>query len=151
LSTFGLLREHTQEWVLALLRSLLAAGWVDLTPTEHPVPFLTDSGVRAMKATEALRFRLPREPRAARRASRPPPSTPLHYDAALFERLRSWRNDQARVKGWPAYMVAFDRSLQELAARRPSRLEELSGIAGLGPARIEAWGEGLLAVIRASA
>ncbi|MBI5515143.1 MAG: ATP-dependent DNA helicase RecQ [Deltaproteobacteria bacterium] len=153
LSTFGLLKDHSQEWVLALLRALLAAGWVDLTPTEHPVPYLTASGLRAMKATETLRFRLPRDVRPSKKGSRPPPPTvaPMSYDSALFEKLRTWRNDQARIKGWPAYMVAFDRSLQELAARRPSKLEQLSAISGLGPARIEAWGEGLLAVIRSSA
>ena len=41
LSTFGLLKERSHPWVMDLLRALLAAGWVDLTPTEHPVPPLT--------------------------------------------------------------------------------------------------------------
>lgn len=69
LSTFGLLKDRSQEWLVALLRGLLAAGWIDLTPTEHPVPFVTATGWAVMKGQGPVRFRLPREPRF-RRASR---------------------------------------------------------------------------------
>jgi ATP-dependent DNA helicase RecQ len=152
LSTFGLLKGRSHEWVVALLRGTLAAGWVDLTPTEHPVPVLTKGGWDAMRSKEPLRFKLPREVRKDRPvraagavgAGRPS----LDYDAALFERLRAHRNEVARQKGFPAYVVAFDRSLQEMAARRPRTAAELSGITGLGPARIETYGDGFLAVLR---
>ena len=45
LSTFGLLRDCALPWVMDLMRGLLAAGWIDLTPTDHPVPLLTRGGV----------------------------------------------------------------------------------------------------------
>src|SRR5580700_5633617 len=51
LSTFGLLRERPLGWVMDLMRGLLAAGWIDLTPTDHPVPLLTRSGSDVMRAT----------------------------------------------------------------------------------------------------
>lgn len=152
LTTFGLLKDRSHDWVVALLRGTIAAGWVDLTPTEHPVPVLTRGGWDAMKSKDPLRFKLPREVRKDRPgrvagavgAGRPT----LDYDAALFERLRAHRNEVARQKGFPAYVVAFDRSLQEMAARRPRTSAELSGITGLGPARIETYGDGFLAVLR---
>jgi ATP-dependent DNA helicase RecQ len=152
LSTFGLLKTRSQEWVVALMRGAIAAGWVDLTPTDHPVPVLTRIGWEAMRSKDPLRFRLPREVRKDRPgraagsvgASRPA----LDYDAALFERLRAHRNEIARQKGFPAYMIAFDRSLQEMAARRPRTAAELAGITGLGPARIETYGGGFLEVLR---
>lgn len=152
-STFGLLKGRSQEWVVALLRATLAAGWVDLTPTEHPVPVLTRSGWDAMRSKDPLHFRLPREAKAkgargatatATAAARPA----MAYDTALFERLRSHRAEVARRRGFPAYVVAFDRSLQEMAARRPQSAAELAGIAGFGPARVEAYGEGFLALLR---
>ena len=151
LSTFGLLKDHSQEWVLAVLRGLLAAGWLDLTPTEHPVPLLTVSGNKAMRSTEPLRFRLPRE-RAAKAASRGPrPRPSASYDPGLFERLRAWRNETAKRLGYPAYVVAFDRTLEEVAAKRPLRREDLAGITGLGAERIRAYGDGLVAVVRGGA
>lgn len=161
LSTFGLLQEHPQDWVMSVLRGLLAAGWVDLTPTEHPVPLVTPPGWEALKSQELLRFRLPLR-RSARRgrgvavsaaasASAPPKqgAAPfVEYDPALFERLRAHRMKVAQEKGFPAYVVAFDRSLQEIAARRPATREALLAITGFGPARVDAYGEGFLEIVR---
>lgn len=154
LSTFGLLRDRSQPWVLSLLRGLLAAGWIDLTPTEHPVPFVTAAGAAVMRGTEAVRFRLPPDrerPRvtSAPSARRPAPDASVaSYDPALYERLRAWRADEAKRRGLPAYVVAFDRTLQEVAARRPGDLAALSQIHGLGPARIEAYGDVILTMLR---
>lgn len=156
LSTFGLMKDRSQEWVVSLLRATIAAGWVDLTPTEHPVPVVTQSGWGVMRSKEAVRFRLPRERKKAAkgpRASVAPgmntkTAAPLVYDTALFERLRAHRNEVARQKGFPAYVVAFDRSLQEMAARKPTTLQGLAGITGFGPARVETYGEGFVAVVR---
>jgi ATP-dependent DNA helicase RecQ len=154
LSTFGLLRDRSQAWVLALLRGFLAAGWIDLSPTEHPVPFVTASGAAVMRGTEPVRFRLPPDrerPRAAS-ARRPTPEVAVGaYDPALYERLRAWRAEEAKRRGLPAYVVAFDRTLQEVAARRPGDLSSLSQVHGLGPARVEAYGEILLTMLRSSA
>jgi ATP-dependent DNA helicase RecQ len=148
MSTFGLLKDKSQEWVVALLRATIAAGWVDLTPTEHPVPVLTRMGWDAMRSKDPLRFRLPRGTRAKPAREMGERATTAVYDTALFEKLRVHRNEVARQKGFPAYVVAFDRSLQEMAARRPQSCAELAAIAGFGPARVEAYGEGFLAVLR---
>ncbi|MEZ4391815.1 MAG: ATP-dependent DNA helicase RecQ [Polyangiales bacterium] len=150
LSTFGLLRDASQDWVVAVLRGLIAAGWIDLTPTDHPVPLLTASGGKAMRSTEGLRFRLPPQPRArsaARSGAKSRPS--VEFDRELFERLRAWRAETARRLGYPAYVVAFDRTLEEVAARTPLRVDDLAGITGLGAERIRAYGDGLVGVVRA--
>jgi ATP-dependent DNA helicase RecQ len=158
LSTFGLLRERSQEWVLALLRATLAAGWIDLTPTEHPVPFLTRAGAQVMKREAPARIVLPAEPRHSKKpaprsersgsAARELPALP---DAArpLFERLRAHRAEVARKRGVPAYVVAFDRTLHEMAAIRPRTTDDLLLLYGMGPARAEQYGDGFLRVIAA--
>jgi len=71
LSTFGLLRERSHPWVMDLLRAMLTAGWIDLTPTEHPVPLLTNAGAEVMRAKGPVRLALPldREARARESAS----------------------------------------------------------------------------------
>lgn len=50
LSTFGILKAMDEAGVAAVLRATIAAGYVGLTPTEHPVPYLTQAGARVMKA-----------------------------------------------------------------------------------------------------
>ena len=47
--------------------------------------------------------------------------------------------------------MAFDRTLEEVAAKRPQRREDLAGITGLGAERIRAYGDGLVAVVRGGA
>jgi ATP-dependent DNA helicase RecQ len=145
LSTFGLMKERSHEWIVALLRALLAAGWIDLTATEHPVPYLTASGREVMLSRAPARIVLPSEPRRASSSRRRAPAEELP-DAyrPIFEKLRAHRAEVARAHGVPPYVVAHDRTLVELAIHRPRTLEALAGIFGLGPSRIEQYGERLL-------
>jgi ATP-dependent DNA helicase RecQ len=155
LSTFGILRGHPPEWVLALLRSLLAAGWVDLTVSDHPVPVLTRAGASVMRGETPARIVLPKDPRKARLTPRskdePRASSGAPLDVtsrACFDRLRAHRADIARQRHVPPYVVALDRTLIELATRRPHSLAELSGVYGMGPVRIEQYGAGFLATVQ---
>ena len=70
------------------------------------------------------------------------------FDDPLYERLREWRRARSRSEGVPAYTFFTDRSARELAARRPASREALLGVWGLGDARVEAFGDELLALIR---
>jgi len=161
LSTFGLLRDRSPGWVADLMRGLLAAGWIDLTPTDHPVPLLTRAGVEAMRATGPLRFALPVE----RTSSRPrkagvggPAAGGRSASKGLelldaqsrdrFEKLRAHRAQMAKARGVPAYVVALDRTLLEMATRTPRSRAELLEVFGMGPARVEAYGDGFLDALR---
>jgi ATP-dependent DNA helicase RecQ len=73
----------------------------------------------------------------------PPPG----FDAEVFERLRQRRAALAREHRVPPYVIAHDRTLAELAARRPASRAALHGVFGMGPARIETWGDALLEAI----
>jgi ATP-dependent DNA helicase RecQ len=154
LSTFGLLREHPAEWIVSVLRAMLAAGWIDLTPHEHPVPYLTRAGADVMRGVVPVRFALPPPPRKKTRSERSE-RKPRGGDAPeldetsrpVFELLRARRAEIARSRGVPAYVVAFDRTLAEMAARRPRDARELLAIHGMGPARIEQYGEAFLEVL----
>ena len=157
LSTFGLLRDRSPAWVADLMRGLLAAGWIDLTPTDHPVPLMTRSGVEAMRATGPLRFALPvertsaRPPRAPAAAARGAPKGLESLDAQSrdrFEKLRAHRAQMAKARGVPAYVVALDRTLIEMATRSPRSRAELLDVFGMGPARVEAYGDGFLDALR---
>jgi ATP-dependent DNA helicase RecQ len=160
LSTFGLLAAFDREWVVALLRALLAAGWVDLTTSDHPVPFVTRAGGDVMRGSAPARIVLPPRtspsPRRAGRSeskkrepSREPAADLSEDDRALFGRLRAHRAEVARAKKVPAYVIAFDRTLAEVAQRRPRSLQELASVYGFGPSRIDQYGQGFLDVVAA--
>ena len=112
---------------------------------------LTTAGRAVMKAERPARLLLPPTAAPSRSASRgrtaAPPPEMGDVDEGLFEALRRHRTTLARAQGVPPYVVAGDRTLREIAATRPSTLEELSALYGIGPAKVERYGPGLLEVV----
>ena len=149
--TWGVLGEHPEEWLLRLLRRCVTAGWVDFTSGERPMARLTSAGRAVMKAEAPARLLLPPSAGRPRTSSRPrttpSPAMEGDFDEALFEALRRHRLRLAREQGLPPYVVAGDRTLREIAAARPTSLDELGTIYGIGPAKVAKYGQGLLDVV----
>ena len=71
-------------------------------------------------------------------------------DEDLVTRLRSWRLERSQEDAVPAYVVLHDATLRELAALRPRSLDELAGIKGFGPVKLERYGDDLLSILAAT-
>jgi len=69
-------------------------------------------------------------------------------DGVLLDRLRTLRRNIAKEQQVPAYVVFSDRTLAEMAVRRPRTPAALAGIRGVGPTKLERYGERFLAVVR---
>ncbi len=68
--------------------------------------------------------------------------------AAVYEALTEWRREQAQANGLPAYTIATNASLREMAIRRPGTLDDLAAIKGFGAGRAERYAAELLAILR---
>ncbi len=77
------------------------------------------------------------------RCSQCPPT----YEEQTFEALRQWRKEEALSNDVPAYVVFTDATLTAIAEARPASLEELAQLAGVGPSKLEKYGEAVLAVL----
>jgi DNA helicase-2/ATP-dependent DNA helicase PcrA len=66
---------------------------------------------------------------------------------AVFERLRAWRTDKAKAAGKPAYTVFADATLRDLARRMPTDESGLRRVHGVGPAKLDAYGDELLQLL----
>ncbi|BCW46218.1 ATP-dependent DNA helicase UvrD2 [Arthrobacter sp. StoSoilB5] len=75
---------------------------------------------------------------------------PPTYEEQTFDALRQWRLDEAQAADVPAYVVFTDATLTAIAEARPASLEELAGLAGVGPSKLERYGEAVLAVLAES-
>jgi DNA helicase II / ATP-dependent DNA helicase PcrA len=76
-----------------------------------------------------------------------PIATAAPEDATLIEALRAWRRARALDDAVPAYVVAHDTTLAEIAEVRPRTLPALRRVKGMGPAKLERYGPEILAVI----
>jgi DNA helicase-2/ATP-dependent DNA helicase PcrA len=75
---------------------------------------------------------------------------PATYDEELYERLRTWRLARAGEEKVPAYVVFTDLTLQAIAEIRPADTSALLRVSGVGPAKIEKYGEAVLALVAGS-
>jgi ATP-dependent DNA helicase RecQ len=62
--------------------------------------------------------------------------------------LREWRLTTARSDGVPAYVVASDALLIEIADQRPTTIPALRRVKGIGPSKLARYGEEILAIVR---
>jgi DNA helicase-2/ATP-dependent DNA helicase PcrA len=69
-------------------------------------------------------------------------------DSPLMTALREWRTITAQSDGVPAYVVASDALLIEIADRRPVTLPALGRLKGIGPSKLARWGEEILEITR---
>jgi ATP-dependent DNA helicase RecQ len=69
-------------------------------------------------------------------------------DEALFQRLRRWRMAVAQEAGTAPFIIAHDSVLRRIAAARPTTAEELLAIHGIGPAKVQRYGQAILDVVR---
>lgn len=170
-STFGVLKDRKQPWLVSLLRRCVTAGWVAFSGGDRPVLYLTQEGQQAMRGARAIRLRLPPERISGRSRSRSSvepargaePRTrageraqsgtmsPLAElgagDEPLFDALRAHRLALAREQGVMPYVIASDRSLRELCLLKPKNLAELLDVYGFGETRAQRYGPGLLEVV----
>jgi DNA helicase-2/ATP-dependent DNA helicase PcrA len=84
-----------------------------------------------------------------RRSSTPGPSVTVGRGGALFGRLKEWRRKRAQADGVPAYVVFHDRTLAEIAERKPRDWADLAAVAGVGPAKLEQYADEVLALVSA--
>jgi ATP-dependent DNA helicase RecQ len=154
LQWFGALRGWDMERIRELLERLVELGCISRGHGEKPTLRITPRGTSVLRGEEALdvdvRATRPARPGGGRKAATGgAASLEMNRDvAARFESLRSWRLEVARRAEVPPYVVFHDRTLAEIAHRRPSSTGALAAIPGVGPAKLERYGESVLAVLR---
>ncbi len=152
LSTHGLLKELGRQFVLDLLDSLEESGLICTVGTQYPLLEITQDGVDVMQNRVRQALRWPGEGEdlnGRKRKAYSPVSSPDFdgFDEELFRILAQWRRKLALEAKKPPYTVFGDKTLKLIAKHRPGSLEEMAQIHGVGPAKLEQYGEAVLELI----
>jgi ATP-dependent DNA helicase RecQ len=152
LSTFGLLSDCSVPEVRGYIEQLIAHELLRQTEDEYPVLTLTAAGVSLMKDASAARgLTLARQRRPV--ADRLPKRARVELeswqgvDRELFERLRALRLEIARTRNVPPYVIFHDTTLREMARLKPTSVEALRHIYGVGARKAEDLGEVFVSAI----
>ena len=159
LSVFGIGRDLNEKQWRAALRQLVAMGHLRPDNDAFGALKLTETARAVLKGETdvMLREQAPgSRNRASRSKSRRGDLAPLPAgqsragDPALVTALREWRSEMARRRGVPAYVVLHDSTIDGIAIARPTTLDQLHGVAGIGDKKLEHYGDELLAMVRAA-
>ncbi|MBI2704011.1 MAG: ATP-dependent DNA helicase UvrD2 [Actinobacteria bacterium] len=88
----------------------------------------------------------PESPAARSRAGAAMPATAV-ANPDLLAALKAWRRERATADAVPAYVVAGDKTLALIAARTPRSAKELLGVDGIGPVKLDRYGEDILGIV----
>ncbi|HEX5590090.1 MAG TPA: ATP-dependent DNA helicase UvrD2, partial [Candidatus Limnocylindrales bacterium] len=129
---------------LTRARRHLALSWAERRDTGRRRPSRFLAALEGRAGVPGRVTVLPGAPMHAGRASRA-----RDDDSPLMSALREWRLTTARSDGVPAYVVAPDSLLIDIADQRPTTVPALRRMKGMGPSRLARYGEEILAITRA--
>jgi ATP-dependent DNA helicase RecQ len=153
LSTFGLGADIDVKRWRSVLRQLMVSGYITADQERYGALTLTPDSRPLLRGEIELHLREDTStPAKPKRSGGKKPAVDLDTDGtALWEELRALRTRLAKDQGLPPYTVFHDATLLDMASVRPTTLQAMREISGVGEVKLERYGADFLAVINAPA
>ncbi len=133
----------------SVMRQISAAGLVSVD-SEHGGLSLTEEARPVLRGERKITLRRDRTQRAVRRSRTAAVAAEMSAGAAsLFDKLRAARAELAKAQGVPAYVIFHDSTLRAMASAQPASLDQMSGLPGVGKAKLDRYGDHFLRAIAA--
>ncbi len=145
LPTFAVGRDLSKPAWGAVFRQMMGRDLVRPDPDRFGALRMTDHARPILRGEAAITLRRDTVEKAVPRVA--VKTMVAEEDASLLSALKAKRRALAEAAGVPAYVVFPDRTLIEMAEKRPATLDEMMGITGVGAKKLESYGKGFLAVI----
>ncbi|MCC3247039.1 DNA helicase RecQ [Methylocystis sp. WRRC1] len=142
IKTFGVGKEHSKQAWASILRQLFAAGALRAASAEHGGFALTEKGEDILLGREKIMLRSdPLSPRGRMRKEAPRLDESSDKILAALKRKRM---ELAHEEGVPAYVIFADRTLIDMAEKRPATLDDLLSVHGVGERKLARYGDAFL-------
>ncbi|MFD0920527.1 DNA helicase RecQ [Saccharopolyspora rosea] len=146
LSVFGVGGDMSEAEWRGVVRQLLAQGLLEVEG-DYGTLVLTESSSAVLRREEPRTVRLRTEgkqaPAAKTRKQQPPTTLPPEAEP-VFQRLRAWRSATAREENKAPFIIFHDATLRQIAVTRPSTMDELAAINGVGEQKLTKYGAQIL-------
>ena len=146
LTTFGLLKDHRERQVKDWIGQLVGEGLLSQTTDEYPVLKLNDDSWQVLRGRREVRLTRSGAATGSKK-SRVEEVSWEGVNAPLFDTLRAWRREVAARKGLPPYTIFHDGTLRDVSRVRPTSLDGLHRISGVGEARLRDYGQEILDMV----
>lgn len=135
LSTYGLMKERKLKDISDLILRLSAMQYLDITESQYPVVTLNELSWQVLRGQKKVWQKMVIVKKAKAKGE-------------LFEALRSLRKELATKEKLPPYMIFSDATLTQMATDKPTDLELMKNIRGVGEIKLQKYGEEFLTVIK---
>ena len=143
-STYGLLSDLPKKTVRNYVDQLVGQGFLAAADGQYPTLYITDQGHQVLRGeTTPVLFEAPTPKQKSSRSV----DDWEGVDRDLFEVLRALRLTIANENSVPAYTVFHDPTLRDLSRQRPSTLEAMAQISGVGEKKLASFGERFITAI----
>ncbi|MDD9741285.1 DNA helicase RecQ [Marinovum sp. SP66] len=151
LPTFGVGREFDKRGWQAVFRQMMGHDLMRPDPERHGALRMTEAARPILRGEAAITLR--RDTIARAQAKRRPAVKAMvsEEDAPLLSALKAKRRALAEAASVPAYIIFNDRTLIEMAETKPSNLDQMARISGVGAKKLDSYGADFLAVITGAA
>ncbi|MGD9659594.1 MAG: DNA helicase RecQ [Methylocystis sp.] len=142
IKTFGVGKEFSKSQWSSIMRQLFAAGALRTASAEHGGFALTPKGEKILLGGETIMLRgdpLTRRERRQKTAARLDETTDR-----ILAALKRKRRELAQEEGVPAYVIFADRTLIDMAEKRPATLDEMLEVHGVGERKVARYGDAFL-------
>lgn len=147
LPTFGVGTEYTRPQWQAVFRQMMGHDLIRPDPARHGALKMTDAALPILRDEAKISLRKD-SITAAATARRPAVKQMVNEeDAPLLSALKAKRRGLAEAGKVPAYIIFTDRTLIEMAEKKPRDLDGMAGIGGVGAKKLETYGKAFLEVI----
>ena len=151
LGVFGVGKDIEPRVWQSVIRQLTAAGLIYVDQEAHGALKLAEEARPVLRGEQKVTLRRDQPPRRTKKDARSAKAAEMPQDAqSLFQQLRAARARIAKSQGVPPYVVFHDTTLRALAEASPQTLEAMSGITGIGKAKLDRYGAMFLEVIQAN-
>jgi ATP-dependent DNA helicase RecQ len=150
LSVFGIGADRSEQEWRAILRQAIALGLLTVDHENFASLKLTDAARPVLKGEQKVQLRQYQKPVKQKRSAAPKGYVETDLDTseqAIFDRLRSWRMGAAREHNVPAYVIFVDATLREIAKAKPTSLDDLRGVSGVGEKKLASYGDEIVSLI----
>lgn len=148
----GVGKDKSKVYWQAFVRQALAAGALSINIQKYGCLEITPKGQAIVAGDEPFMYREIREREKTKRSrsSRKAHAAIAPENEDFLAHLKALRLSLSRERGVPAYVIFGDASLIEMATKRPTTLEQMSEINGVGPRKLEVFGETFLSLTKAA-
>ncbi|TRC74767.1 DNA helicase RecQ [Mesorhizobium sp. WSM4310] len=142
LASFGSGAAHKKDFWISLIRQLVAGGFLEPDPSGHGGLAIAEKGHALGRGEMPFHYRVEMRSRALRKMRAEGSGANADgVDASLLATLKSLRLRLAKERQVPAYVVFSDRTLIDMAERRPRDLDAFAEVHGVGGAKLKEFGE----------